>query len=59
MVRSAADSKIQVVVFTNRGAYTLFICASYRMDTLSGGGGSIVRSIGISADLPDLGGPLL
>ena len=39
MVRTAADSKIEVVVFTNRGAGTLFICVSYRMDTLSGGGG--------------------
>jgi len=36
VVRSAADIKIQVVVFTNRGAYTLFICASYRMGTLWG-----------------------
>ena len=36
MVRTAADSKIEVVVFTNRGAGTLFICVSYRMGTLWG-----------------------
>ena len=36
MVRSPADTKIQVVVFTNRGACTLFICVTYRMGTLWG-----------------------